>query len=181
MKINVLFRYLFLYSLLGYSAFLATEGRLDASGAVLGGSVGLFCLQKDDEADVEQSDVMDELRLRLLETQHEVEYYKHKLVESDLRNQYQGVVSQNMLEIHHLKHENHGFATTVSQEQDDNSFKAQKISCLESENIRLREQIAKMEKDRILKLKRPGLKGMDGGKAVDGPVTETPSNIAAAE
>ena len=159
-KGSMLFRYFFLYSLLGYSAFLAVEGQLDASGAVLGGSVALLSLQRqEDEVDPELEDLNDDLRLKLLESQHEVEYYKHKLIESDLRTQYQGIVTQNMLEINNLKLENHGFATTVSQEQNGNTSKAQKISYLESDNARLREQIAKMEKERILTMKRSVLKG----------------------
>ena len=177
-KISALFRYLFLYSLLGYSAFLATEGRLDASGAVLGGCVGLYSLQKNEDGQPEQDEVLDELRLRLRETQHEVNFYKHKLVESDLRIQYQDIVNQNVVDINHLKQENHGFAITVSQEQSDNLFKANKISCLESENIRLRDQIAKMEKDRLLSMKRSVIQGMDSAKSLDIPVTEADSNIA---
>lgn len=182
LKVSMLFRYFFLYSLLGYSAFLAVEGRLDASGAVLGGSVALLSLQRqEDEVDSDLEEVTDDLQLKLLESQHEVEYYKYKLIESELRAQYQGVVNQNMLEINHLKLENNGFATTVSQEQDGNTSKAQKISYLESDNARLREHISKMEKDRILTMKRSVLKSMDGGKVLDIPVTEHESKNAAAE
>jgi len=171
LKVSLLFRYVFLYSLLGYSAFLAVEGQMDASGAVLGGSVALFSLQRqDDEVDPELETLADGLQLKLLESQHEVEYYKYKLIEADLRAQYQGVVTQNMLEINKLQLENHGFATTVSQEQEGNISKAQKISYLESDNARLREQIAKIEKERILTMKRSVLKGMDVGKTFEGAV-----------
>lgn len=181
-KGNQLFRYLFLYSLLGYSAFLAGVGRLDASGAVLGGSVALFSLQKSEEENEtqQQDDLMDELQLKLTELQHEVDYYKYKLVESDLRTRFQDVVNQNMLEINNLRLENHGFAATVNQEQSENSSKAQKISYLESENSRLREQISKMEKDRILTMKRTVLKGLDG-KGWETSGREEEQNIAAAE
>lgn len=181
-KLSMLFRYFFLYSLLGYSAFLVVEGQTAASGAVLGGSFALFSLQRqDDEADAELEDATDDLRLKLLESQHEVEYYRYKLIESDLRTQYQGIVTQNMLEIDNLKRENHGFATTVSEEQHGNTSKAQTISYLESENTRLREQISKMEKDRILTMKRSVLKGMEGGKSIEIPVTDPESNIIVAE
>lgn len=173
-KLSMLFRYLFLYSLLGYSAFLAVEGRLDASGAVLGGSVALFSLQKpEDNAEPESEEWVDNLRLQLLETQHEVEYYKYKLVESDLRTQYQGIVNQNMLEIHGLKLEKHGFEATVNQEQLDNSNKSQKISYLESENQRLKEQISKMEKEKILTLKRNPLKKIEGKGLDIAPANDT--------
>ncbi|MCM1984817.1 hypothetical protein [Lyngbya confervoides] len=148
-------KYLFLYSLLGYSAFLATQGQVNASGAILGGSVALYSLQKSSwDQSENQSEETEELQRQLLERQHELEYYKFKLIEADVRSGFQNLVNQNKLEIHHLQTENHDVAETLNHQQQENQSKAQTISFLESENTRLKEQIAKMEKDRLLTLKR---------------------------
>lgn len=162
--VQLLFRYLFLYSLLGYSGFLAVQGELEASGAALGGSVALFSLQKaDQDPDPNQDEAIDELQVKILEAQHEVEYYKYKLIESDLRHQYQGLVNDNVLKLNALKIENDGFAATVTREQGVNHSNAQKISALESENTRLKDLITKMEKERIFTLKRSILKSTEKG------------------
>ena len=186
LTLSLLFRYLFLYSLLGYSAFLAVQDRLEASGAVLGGSVALFSLQKyENESDQDLEEIVETLQGQLMESRHEVEYYKYKLIEGDLRQEYQDVVNDNALEIKQLTLEKEGFATAVTQEETANRSKEQKISVLESENSRLKEQISKMEKERILTMKRPMLKGdkisLDKQLGLNGTVesknsSETPQN-----